>query len=83
LEWIEKKLVPVSRAAVYKCLAKANNAQPASENWNMRGQRALLTDDEIDEVGNSLRILRGSSLTRKDAETAFIKSTRIKCDCRG
>jgi hypothetical protein len=48
-------------------------SSPASENWNMRGQRALLTDDEIEEVGNSLRILRGSSLTRKDAETAFIK----------
>jgi hypothetical protein len=73
LEWIQKKLVPVGRSAVYECVSNAKKGRPISPNWNMKGQKALLTIAEIKEVGNSLRILRGSSFTKKDAEAAFTK----------
>jgi hypothetical protein len=49
----------------------------------MKGQKPLLTIAEIDEVGNSLITLRGSSLNRKDAEAAFTEKHKEKMVLQG
>jgi hypothetical protein len=84
LEWIQKKLVPVGKSAVYECLSNARKGRPISDNWNMNGRRAKLTIAEIEEVGKSLRILRGSSsFSRKDAKAAFTKKHHENMELRG
>jgi hypothetical protein len=83
LEWVKKKLVPVGKSAVYDCLSNAKKGRPVSDNWNEKGKKPLLTIAEIDEVGNTLRILRGSSLNRKDAEAAFTHKHKEKMVLQG
>ncbi len=70
LEWINKKLAPVTKSALYVCLSNAKKGQPVPDTWDVQSSKPLLTIAEIEEVGNSLRILRGSSLNRKDAGAA-------------
>ena len=76
-DWMSTSLIPISKVGIYKLLQRYREGKKIEDNWNRKGRKRLLDEDDIKEINDVLNKRSGLTIEKEEI-VEKIKSSRNK-----